>query len=685
MTPESTPDPTPDATPDPTPDPTATPDPTPAPVTAAYIVSFRSGILGADQAAAIAAAGATDLDSIAVLRMHAVQASAAAADALRADPSVASVELDRSRAAEATPDDASYGDQWSLPQIGWDQVYGSVTPSGSAIVAVLDTGVDASHPDIDDSLVSGASFVAGSAWNADANGHGTAMAGIVAAETGNGIGVAGVGFAGVKVMPITVLGPDGLGRDSDIIEGLVWAADHGADVALLAFSATGYSSALQAAVDYAWANGVVVVAATGNDGSSTPAFPAGDRGVVGVSNTDQTDTLNASSNYGASAFLAAPGTEILTLVPGGGTASVTGSSAAAAAVAGAAALLRAVDPSLSAGAVIGRLARSADAAGTVAETGNGRLNLARALADTGTAEVQPAGAAPVGDGGPFVGPYVAAAVALVKSGPSSTVAGATFSYTIVATGNGNQGTITVTDTVPATLVVGTPTGSQTTGSGGTSNCGKVGNLVTCTLTGPSNNSVYTVTIPVTVPVGATNGTTYSNTAAANCSGNCSGAVNSNTVITTVEPPNGMSIGDATVIEGTVPGTVTATFTVTRSSPTGTSTVAFATAPGTAVGGASCPGTNDYINNSGTLTFGVGVTTQSINVLVCRDAVFEANETFTVNLSSPTNATTVDATGTGTITNDDTAPTLSINDVTLAEGNAGTTTLRLPSPRARLAV
>ena len=100
-------------------------------------------------------------------------------------------------------------------------------------------------------------------------------------------------------MPVTVLGADGIGRDSDVIEGLVWAADHGADVALMAFSASGYSSALQAAVDYAWSKGVVLVAATGNDGSSSAAFPAGDRGVVGVSNTDQSDTLNASSNYGA--------------------------------------------------------------------------------------------------------------------------------------------------------------------------------------------------------------------------------------------------------------------------------------------------------------------------------------------------------------------------------------------------
>src|SRR6185295_10142695 len=188
---------------------------------------------------------------------------------------------------------ASYSDQGSLARIGWDQAYGSVAPTGSSVVAILDTGVDGSHPDLDANLVQGASFVDGPTWDSDQNGHGTAMAGIVAAETGNGIGVAGVAYAGVHLMPVTVLNSAGLGRDSDIIEGLVWASDHGADVALLAFSASGYSSALQAAVDYAWSKGVVVVAATGNDGSSSAAFPAGDRGVVGVSNTDQSDTLNA--------------------------------------------------------------------------------------------------------------------------------------------------------------------------------------------------------------------------------------------------------------------------------------------------------------------------------------------------------------------------------------------------------
>ena len=192
-------------------------------------------------------------------------------------------------------------------------------PTGSATVAILDTGVDASHSDLDSNIVSGASFVDGSSWDVDPHGHGTAMAGIVAAETDNAQGIAGVAYAGVSVMPVTVLGADGVGSDSDIVEGVVWATQNGADVILMAFSATGYSTSLQAAIDYAWANGVVLVAAVGNDGSSTPTFPAGDRGVIGVSATDSSDALAAFSNFGQATFLAAPGADILTTASGGGT------------------------------------------------------------------------------------------------------------------------------------------------------------------------------------------------------------------------------------------------------------------------------------------------------------------------------------------------------------------------------
>ena len=237
-TPEPTVEPTPEPSVEPSPEPTAepTPEPTAPAATNPYVVSFVAGTASAEQTAAVIAAGATTTDTIGVLRIHAVNASDAAVALLRADPLVATAELDRSRAVEAAPSDPNYGDQWALPKIGWDQAFGVVDPAGSAVVAVLDTGVDASHPDLDGNIVTGTSFVAGSSWSTDSNGHGTAMAGIVAAETDNGAGIAGVGYAGVKVMPVTVLGADGLGRDSDIIEGVVWAADHGADVILMSFS-----------------------------------------------------------------------------------------------------------------------------------------------------------------------------------------------------------------------------------------------------------------------------------------------------------------------------------------------------------------------------------------------------------------------------------------------------------------
>ncbi len=118
--------------------------------------------------------------------------------------------------------------------------------------------------------------------------------------------------------------------------------------------------------------------------SSTPTYPAGDAGVVGVSATDQTDALWSGSNYGADAFLAAPGVGDPDRRRRRRDDELTGTSAAAAHVAAAAALMRAVDPSASNGVIVGRLARNADPAGTADQTGNGRLNLARAIADTST-------------------------------------------------------------------------------------------------------------------------------------------------------------------------------------------------------------------------------------------------------------------------------------------------------------
>jgi hypothetical protein len=442
--PTTAPDPSPTPDPQPTPD-ASTPDPSAAPSapagTVPVIISFAAGTSDARQVEIIAAVGITDVSAIAQLRMRNVLLHDATfvdeVAALNAYPEVLGTEFDRTRAVDAAPNDTAYPIQWALPQIGWDQLFGSTSPSGTATVAILDTGVDASHPDLDGILVPGASMLDGSTWSTDPNGHGTWMTGIVAAETDNAYGMAGVAYAGVSVMPVVVLGADGTGQDSDIIAGVVYAADHGADVILMAFSNPGFSPALQAAIDYAWAQGAVLVAATGNDASSSATYPAGDRGVIGVAATDQTDAVATFSNYGTDAFMAAPGVDIQASAPGGGRDTISGTSASAAFVAGSAALLAAIDPSASNGTIVGRLARNADPAADPSATGNGRLNLARAASDTSTDAVEPAGAAPVGDGGPLVGPYVAASsgdiTGVVKDSVTSTsISGATVTATCPA-------------------------------------------------------------------------------------------------------------------------------------------------------------------------------------------------------------------------------------------------------------
>jgi subtilisin family serine protease len=363
-------------------------------VTTSLMVKMVAGLSQDEQAAVIASNGGIETSSIPALRLHVVEVSTSDLSTIiqnyQADPRVVSVEENKTRKAEGIPSDIFYAYQWALPQIDWDMVFGTVIPTGSATVAVLDTGVDSSHTELAGKLVTCTSILDGSDCTIDPNGHGTWMAGIVAAQTNNSAGISGVAYANVNIMPVTVMNAEGIGQDSDIIAGVIWAADHGADVILMGFSNPGFSQNLQDAIDYAWSKGIVLVASTGNDAVNTPTFPAGDRGVIGVSATDSSDSLVSFSNYGQDVFLAAPGIDIETIDIGNSYTSISGTSSSAAIVAGAAAFMRAVEPVLSNGAIVGRLARNADPAGDPANDpdvqlkfGNGRVNMARALADTG--------------------------------------------------------------------------------------------------------------------------------------------------------------------------------------------------------------------------------------------------------------------------------------------------------------
>jgi hypothetical protein len=647
--------------------------------TSPFIVKFASGSSVAEQQGLLASVFAVVDTYVAPLRLYGVGLPSATADAaveqLRASPLVVRVEADKPRETAAAPNDPGFGDQWSLPVIGWEQARDAVTPAGSATVAVLDTGVDGSDPDLAGQLVSGTAIVDGASATSDPNGHGTAMAEIAAAGTDNGTGIAGVAYAGVQVMPVTVLDGQGLGQDSEVIAGVVWAAEHGADVILMAFSNPGYSPDLQDAIDYAWSRGAVVVAATGNDGSTDVNYPAGDRGVVGVSATQQDDTVWASSNTGADVFLAAPGVGIAT-----SSGSVTGTSAAAAEVAGAAALIKANDPAASNGVIVHRLAANADPVGDQQTAGNGRLNLARALADTSTDSTQPAGAAPSGSGGPFIGPYAAAARSFKVNGCSTSSTGP-FSSTTISLNEGNSGTTSVYCQI-GTTGSGTETATYAwnsvgaTAKGAGTACAAGDDFVdpTSPHVTLANNTVVEARV-----CGDT--TREANEQFQLQLSGSTGNPASATVTISNDDGIDFSIDDVTASEGTGGGTTTFTFTVTKNGG-GAGSVNYSTGGGTATAGSgNCNVTGqDYRSITSTaLNFATGDTAKTIDVTVCKDATYETNETFNVTLSSPSasapntgNASLTDDTGVGTITNDDSAPSLSIGDVTANEGNSGST-------------
>ncbi len=436
--------------------------------TTSIVVKMVKGLSAAEQAVVIARDGGTEKSAIPALRLHVITAPTASLTLVlkdyQGDSQVESVEVNKSRKAETLADDQHSGVQWSLPKIGWDQLYGKVIPKGTARVALLDTGIDATHPDLKANVMAGTSILDGTNGLSDPSGHGTQMAGIVAAVTGNTLGISGIAYSGVKIMPVTVLDATGTGQDSDIIQGIIWATDNGADVILMAFSNPDFSQHLQDAIDYAWARGIVLVAATGNGGGSTPTFPAGDRGVIGISATDENDTLAASSNYGDDTFLAAPGTNIYTTTIGGSYSYISGTSTSAAVVAGVAAFMKANDPTLANGVILGRLVAGADTAANPGDPdyklkyGYGRVSMAKALAGTITTPVEPVGALKA-DTGP-VGPYAAAAAVKYYNNPgAATSVGTDGSTNMTAPPGSRIVTVSATNSYRNLATTTSPTGT----------------------------------------------------------------------------------------------------------------------------------------------------------------------------------------------------------------------------------
>ncbi len=267
-------------------------------------------------------------------------------------PWVKSVEFDCIRMPEffsnTTPDDPSYPDQWAFNRThvpeAWD-VLSSRTQVNNTTVAIIDTGVNASHEDLS-GVVSekGADWMENSSVGRDSDGHGTFLAGIVGAITGNSKGVCGV--AKVSLLPERV-GTNKTGiLASRSAVAIKHAADNGARIILMGYGGPGQSLAEEAAITYAARKGCILIAPAGNDASNEGHYPSDYSEVISVGSTAKTDGLSYFSNYGIFVELVAPGEGIVSTWADNKYQTATGTSPAAALVAGTAALMLEADPSL---------------------------------------------------------------------------------------------------------------------------------------------------------------------------------------------------------------------------------------------------------------------------------------------------------------------------------------------------
>ncbi len=265
--------------------------------------------------------------------LRGVEDIAAARATLAASPSVRRVQADHVR---RTFGDTYYQRYQPYLRASMDVNQAWRHSSGRGIkVAVVDTGVDPRHEDLP-KLLNGHDFVSDDGDADDGNGHGTFVAGVIAAQRNNGRGIAGVSRA--SIIPVRVLNSRGFGRDSDISRGIRWAANEGADIINMSLGGGRTSRLLKDAVRYATRKGSLVVAASGNSGGTRPMYPAAYPQTVAVGATDLDDRMTWFTDHGPWLDLVAPGVNIASTVPNNSYAVGDGTSFSSPLVAGSAAL-----------------------------------------------------------------------------------------------------------------------------------------------------------------------------------------------------------------------------------------------------------------------------------------------------------------------------------------------------------
>lgn len=341
---------------------------------------------------------------------------------LLSDKSVVTIQKDVRRTVKTTPNDTHYQYQWNMGKIYMDDshtsqsAWSTTTGSASTIVAVIDTGIDLTHPDLTANLWTNTSEIANNGidddgngyiddvtgWNfadknnnvQDTSGHGTHVSGIIAAVTNNSVGVAGTCWT-CKIMPLKVINTQGFGYDSDIALAIRYATDKGANVINMSLGGAGYSQVLQDAVTYAWTHNVVVVSASGNDGASaSDSYPGGLQDSLSVGATDINDAVGSFSNTGGKLDLTAPGVNIISTklqtaandcLGSDIYACLTGTSMASPHVAGVAALLHTLHTGWTPAQIRYAILKNIDDKGSAGfdnSFGFGRLNAYKALQQT---------------------------------------------------------------------------------------------------------------------------------------------------------------------------------------------------------------------------------------------------------------------------------------------------------------
>lgn len=345
----------------------------------AIIVGFSAGVSEVEQRATYATLGLGKPSGTVKMRRHIVRVVPARVNdvlaTLRADARVAYAEVDQTLPLAFTPNDPLLARQWHHAKIGTPTAWNTTTGLSSIIVAILDSGIDGTHPDLTGRLVGGYNVLTGTAATGDTFGHGTKVAGVVASIGNNGIGGAGVAY-GCKLMPVVISDKTGYAKASNIAIGIDWAADHGARVINISINALNGSATVKAAADAARAQGVFVVAAAGNSGTTESYASAA--ALFAVAATTQSDVLWVGSSRGAFVDVCAPGDQILTTAPGATYSTSTGTSFAAPMVAGLAALLLSYSPDLTLAQLETAITSTVDAGPSGG--GAGRINAASAIA-----------------------------------------------------------------------------------------------------------------------------------------------------------------------------------------------------------------------------------------------------------------------------------------------------------------